>query len=31
MLPVVESPRWTSLATVRKTYARIPEVRRSPT
>ena len=30
MLPVVESPRWTSLATVRKTYARIPEVHPIP-
>ncbi len=30
MLPVVESPRWTSLATVRKTYSRIPEVHPIP-
>ena len=30
MLPAVESPRWTSLATVRKTYARIPEVHPIP-
>ena len=30
MLPVVESPRWTSLATARKTYARIPEVHPIP-
>ena len=30
MLPVVESPRWASLATVRKTYARIPEVHPIP-
>ena len=30
MLPVVEAPRWTARATVRKTYSRIPEVHPIP-